>query len=85
MGLPIRRGGELGLSETWEGKRRPVAAGGRMGEARRERPVIRNLLSHTQEPLSTREPVKDQSWQGCEQTGCHGEEGEEGEAVAGPG
>lgn len=56
-----------------------------MGEARRERPVIRNLLSHTQEPLSTREPVKDQSWQGCEQTGCHGEEGEEGEAVAGPG
>ena len=45
-----------------------------MGEARQERPVIQNLVSHTQEPLSTREPVKDRSWEGCEQTGCHGEE-----------
>ena len=53
-----------------------------MGEAGQERPVVRHLLSHTQEPLSTREPVKDRSWEGCDQTGCHGEEGE---AVAGPG
>ena len=45
-----------------------------MGEARQERPVIQNLVSHTQEPLSTRESVKDRSWEGCEQTGCHGEE-----------
>lgn len=56
-----------------------------MGKAGQERPFIRHLLNHTQEPLSTREPVKDQSWEGCDQTGCHGEEREEeGEAVAGP-
>ena len=41
-----------------------------MGEAQQERPVIRYLLSHTQEPLSSREPVKGRSWEGCEQTGA---------------
>ena len=29
VGLPIRRGKELGLSETWEGKKRPVQPEGR--------------------------------------------------------
>ena len=46
-----------------------------MGEAGQERPVVRHFLSHTQEPLSTREPVKDRSWEGCDQTGCHGRRG----------